>query len=113
MMKWILVSVFEREIVARMFDSYADARLAMMMQLREEYAKDLDAYNNVENAILNPCGTIFANRTATMTGTLVLTSSPPIPIWTAVATATGKYSPQVKSGEHYDALQNPLCAWTL
>ena len=52
MMKWILVSVFEREIVARMFDSYADARLAMMMQLREEYAKDLDAYNNVEKCYL-------------------------------------------------------------
>ena len=45
MMKWILVSVFEREIQARGFETHEEARREMLCQLREEYLQSVEGYD--------------------------------------------------------------------
>lgn len=48
MMNWMLVSVFEREIHVYGFETHEKARREMMNQLREEYMRSIDGYDEYE-----------------------------------------------------------------
>lgn len=47
-MKYVLVSVFEREIEARMYEDMEDARAEMMSQLRREFLSARDMWGDGE-----------------------------------------------------------------